>query len=503
MTTTRVDGSDAEHGPAPTTVAQADQGETAPPASARSEAPAPAIIATLGLAALLTGAALPMVDFFIVNVALPSIDSDLGASTATLELVVAGYGIAYALFLVVGARLGDHFGRRRLFGAGLAAFTLASLLCGVAPSAGLLVAFRVLQGASAALMLPQALSTIQAATDGAQKARAISVFSAVGGLSAVVGQVIGGVLVTANLSGLSWRPIFLVNVPIGLVALILTVRTVPETRSPSPLRVDRLGTAVFGVAMLALLIPLTEGRSWGWPWWTWALLAAFVPSSAAFVWAERRAEKCGRAPLLPPSVMGMPTVRRGLLINAPWFAVFGGFMFAYAVTLQSDLGLSALQSGLGLAAMAVGAFISSLLSPRAVRWAGSLVVSYGAGLQGLGILTTLAATAAFWPQLKVLELTPGLFVTGLGQGLVMSTLYRVVLSKVPPDQAGVGSGALTTSQQAALATGVAVIGSLFAGLRSTTTLGPEGAFLVVLGIQAAVAAIIVVFARSLPDLRVA
>ena len=459
-------------------------------------------LAPLGLAALLTGAALPMVDFFIVNVALPTIDSDLSASTAALELVVAGYGVAYALFLVVGARLGDHFGRRRIFTAGLAAFTLASLLCGVAPSAGLLVAFRVLQGASAALMLPQALSTIQATTDGEPRARAISLFSAVGGLSAVVGQVIGGVLVAADVWGLSWRPIFLVNVPIGLAALALTVRGVPETRSPHPLRVDRLGTAAFGVAILALLIPLTEGRSLGWPWWTWVLLAVFVLSTVAFARIERRAEERGLAPLLPPSVLRMPTMRRGLALNAPWFGVFGGFMFAYAVTLQSGLGLSALQSGLGLAPMAIGAFVTSLLSPRAARRVGSLVVSYGAGVQGLGILTTLAAVVAFWPHVKVLELAPGLFVTGLGQGLVMSTLYRVVLSKVPPDQAGVGSGALTTSQQAAIAIGVAVIGSLFAALRPANVLGLEGAFLVVLGIQAAVAAIIVVFARSLPDVRV-
>ena len=489
MTTTRRDGGYADRGSAPTI-------------QPGSVAPAPTLMTALGLAALLTGAALPMVDFFIVNVALPTIDADLGASTAALELVVAGYGVAYALFLVVGARLGDHFGRRRLFAAGLAAFTLASLVCGVAPSADLLVAFRVLQGAAAALMLPQTLSTIQAATDGEPRARAISLFSAVGGLAAVVGQVIGGVLVAADLWGLGWRPIFLVNVPIGLAALVLTVRAVPETRSPNPLRVDRLGTVVFGVAVLALLIPLTEGRSLGWPWWTWALLALFVLSAVAFVRVERRAEQRGLAPLLPPSVLRMPTMRRGLALNAPWFAVFGGFSFAYAITVQSGLGLSALQSGLGLAPMAIGAFVTSLLSPRAVRRVGSLVVSYGAGVQGLGILTTLAAVAAFWPQVTVLELAPGLFVTGLGQGLVMSTLYRVVLSKVPPDQAGVGSGALTTSQQAALAIGVAVIGSLFAALRPASALGLEGAFLVVLGVQAAVAAILVVFARSLPDVRV-
>jgi EmrB/QacA subfamily drug resistance transporter len=492
VTTTRLAGGDADN----------DSAATTPPDSVHSSAPAPAAMAPLGLAAMLTGAALPMVDFFIVNVALPTIDSDLGASTAALELVIAGYGIAYALFLVVGARLGDHVGRRRVFSAGLAAFTLASLLCGVAPNAGLLVAFRVVQGVSAAFMLPQTLSTIQAATDGAPKARAISLFSAVGGLAAIVGQVIGGVLVAANVWGLSWRPIFLVNVPIGLIALVLTARAVPETRSPNPPHVDRLGTAIFGVALLALLIPLTEGRSLGWPWWTWALLVLSLLSAVAFMRVERRAEQRGLTPLLPPSLMHMPTMRKGLTITVPWFAVFGGFMFAYVVTLQSGIGVGALQSGLGLAPMAIGAFISSLLSPRAVRRVGSLVVSYGAGLQGLGILTTLTTVATFWPHVKVLELAPGLFVTGLGQGLVMSTLYRVVLSKVPPDKAGVGSGALTTSQQAAVAIGVAVFGTLFTALRPAATLGLEGAFLIVLGLQAAVAAIIVVIARSLPDLRI-
>src|SRR5882724_156992 len=232
-----------------------------------------------GLATVLLGTALPMIDFFIVNVALPTINVNLHASTSTLELVVAGYGIGYALLLVLGGRLGDTFGRRKLFLAGITAFTLTSLLCGLAPTAGLLVVARALQGASAAMMLPQVLSTIQATTTGQRRSKALGFYGAVGGLSSVVGQLLGGALVSADIAGTSWRPIFLVNVPVGIIGLLLARRTVPETRSANPIGIDRLGTLLLGVTLLALLIPLMEGGALGWPAWMLALLGV-VPFGA-------------------------------------------------------------------------------------------------------------------------------------------------------------------------------------------------------------------------------
>src|ERR687886_2478042 len=223
-----------------------------------------------------------MIDFFIVNVALPSMAADLDASTAVLELVVSGYATAYAVLLVVGGRLGDAFGRRRLFLTGMAAFTLTSLLCGLAATAPALVAARVLQGAAAALLVPQTLATIQATGTAASRARAVGWFGATGGIAAVVGQVLGGVLVSADVAGSSWRPIFLVNVPIGLAGLVLGRTLVPETRSPLAARPDLPGTVLLAGAVVAVLLPLTQGRAEGWPAWSVVLLASAPLWAAAF-----------------------------------------------------------------------------------------------------------------------------------------------------------------------------------------------------------------------------
>lgn len=440
-----------------------------------------------------------MIDFFIVNVALPTIDATLHASTATLELVVAGYGIGYALLLVLGGRLGDTYGRRRLFMAGMAAFTLTSLLCGIAPTAMTLVLARVLQGASSAMMLPQALSTIQATTTGQQRSRALGYYGAVGGLSSVVGQLLGGVLVSANIAGTSWRPIFLVNVPIGLVGLILARRTVPETRSEHPIGIDRLGTAALGVTLLALLVPLMEGSALGWPVWCWVLLGSAPFAGTLFVIVERRAERAGRVPLLPPSIMRMRSMRQGLTLAVPFFGGFGGFMFVYAVTLQDSLHLTPFDAGLALTPLAVGFLIVSLISSRLVaRLGGPTVVSYGAVIMGLGVAVTIVTTLLSWPHLTVLALSPGMALIGIGNAMTMTTLFRVVLSGVPAERAGVGSGALATTQQTSLALGVATLGTLFASLSAAHEWGTRNAFVLVLGVLLVVAAILTVGGRRLP-----
>jgi MFS family permease len=456
-----------------------------------------ATLTAAGLTTVLLGTALPMIDAFIVNVALPTIDRNLHASTATLELVVAGYSIGYALLLVLGGRLGDSFGRRRLFLIGMAAFTLASLLCGVAPTATTLVLARVAQGGAAAMLLPQVLSTIQATTTGQRRSKALGYFGAVGGLSSVVGQLLGGVLVSANIAGTSWRPIFLVNVPVGIVGLVLARRTVPETRSANPIGVDRLGTVLLGATLLAVLVPLTEGGSLGWPVWSWALLAVSPLVAVAFVLVERRVERVGRVPLLPPSIMRMPSMRHGLLLAVPFFAGFGGFMFVFAVTLQDSLHLSPIKAGLALTPLAVGFFVVSLVSSRLVTRFGARVVPYGAVIQGLGIAVTIGATLLTWPNLTVLDLAPGMVLMGIGNAMTMTTLFRVVLSGVPAERAGVGSGALATTQQTSLALGVATVGSLFAGLSAAGELGTRNAFVLVLGVLLVIAAVIAVAGRAL------
>jgi MFS family permease len=460
----------------------------------------PRTLTAAGLTVILVGVLLPMIDFFIVNVALPTIDADLRATQPLLELVVSGYATAYALLLVLGGRLGDSLGRKRLFLAGMAAFTATSLACGLAPTATFLVIGRVAQGASAAMMVPQVLATIQAATTGERRTRALGRYGAAGGLAAVLGQVLGGLLVSANIDGLGWRPIFLVNVPIGLAGLILAKRYVPDTRHGAPAPIDGVGTILLGVTLLAVLVPLTEGRSLGWPAWTIGLLVLAPLAATAFAAAERRVERSGRSPLVPPSLLQHPSMRRGLALALPFFGGFGAFMFCYALLVQQGLHASALTAGLGLVPMAATFLLASLSTSRLLARYGAKVLSAGGLLQAIGLVILGLTVSMAWPHLAVIDLAPGLAVAGLGQGLVMSPLFGIVLSEVPAVIAGAGSGVLTTTQQSALALGVATLGSLFLALAGDGT-GISSAFIVVLAVQVVVAVGVAAGARRLPGWR--
>ena len=473
---------------------------TSPQGAIRRTHHEPHTLTTAGLTVILVGVLLPMIDFFIVNVALPTIDTDLRASQPLLELVVSGYATAYALLLVLGGRLGDSLGRKRLFLAGMAAFTTTSLACGLAPTATFLVIARVAQGASAAMMVPQVLATIQAATTGEQRTRALGRYGAAGGLAAVLGQVLGGLLVSANIDGLGWRPIFLVNVPIGLAGLVLAKRFVPDTRHGAPAPIDGPGTVLLGITLLAVLVPLTEGRSLGWPAWTIALLFVAPVAGTMFGAFERKAERSGRSPLVPPSLLRHPSMRRGLLLALPFFAGFAAFMFSYALLVQTGLHVSALTAGLGLVPMAVTFLVASLNTSRLLARFGAKVLCAGGLLQAAGLVILGITVYVGWPHLSVIDLAPGLAVAGFGQGLVMSPLFGIVLSEVPAAVAGAGSGVLTTTQQSALALGVATLGSLFLALAGDGT-GIRSAFIVVLAVQVVVAAAVAAGARGLPGWR--
>lgn len=449
-----------------------------------------------GLTTVLLGAFLPMLDFFIVNVALPTIDHDLAAGPAVLELVAAGYGIAFAVLLVLGGRLGDAVGRRRLFVAGAAAFAVTSLACGLAPTAWTLVAARVAQGASAALLIPQVLATITAATEGARRARALGIYGAVGGISVVIGQVLGGLLVSADLFGTGWRAVFLLNVPFALATAVFAVRWVPQTRSPRAAGLDLPGTALLTAALLALFVPLMEGRAVGWPLWTWLLLAAFPFLATAFLVVERRTEAAGRVPLVPLSLVRIPEMRRGLGIALPYFTGFGGFMFVIAILLQQGLHQDPVAAGWALVPMAVGYFGASLAGPRLVGRFGSRVITVGAAVQGTGLAALAAVALADPAQLSVPRMLPGIALAGIGQGLIGMPLFRVVLSQVPAEQAGVGGGVLATTQQSSLALGVAAVGTLFLGL--VPGLGMARALAVVLTVQLAGSVVIALLSVRLP-----
>ncbi len=455
-------------------------------------------LTTVGLIAVLLGSFLATTDFSIVNVALPTIDADLHASAGMLQLVVAGYGTPFALLLVIGGRLGDAFGRRRLFSIGMGAFTLASLLCGLAPSIGWLVLARAAQGAAAAMMVPQVLSTIQATTTGDRRAQALGAFGATGALAAAAGQVLGGALVTLNIGGTQWRTIFLVNLPIGLLGILLAARRVPDSRSGEPAAIDPAGTALLTAAVAGVLIPLTEGRTLGWPWWSILLLASVPFSVLAFLWVERGLERAGRVPLVPLSIVRVRSMSGGLLVTLLFFAGLGGFMFVYPLSLQGAAHLTAIEAGSAIVPMALGFLVTSLSVSRLLRQFGSRVIVVGLLLGTLGVTMLSATLVEIWPHVDPLLLAPSMLVAGVGWGLVISPLFGIVLSEVPARRVGAGSGVLATTQQIASSLGVATLGSLFMVQQQADHLGSLCALVMVLVLLAALGGLAAVVARRIP-----
>lgn len=431
-------------------------------------APADRRFGAAALATLLAGAVLPMLSFFVVNVALPAIGTDLHASPGALQLVVGSYGIANASLVVVGGRLGDAFGRRRLFLTGLLAFAAFSLLCAVAPTVGTLLAARVGQGVGAALMTPQVLATIAHTLTGPDRARAVGLFGAVGGVAAALGQILGGVLVTADLLGTGWRAVFLLNVLVAAVAFPAAVRLLPETRAAQRLPVDLAGAGVLALTLVALLLPLTEGRALSWPTWTWVTLLAAAPLVALLGAHQSRAERTGRTPLVPPSVLRLREMRLGLGIALLFFTSFGGFMFAFSLAAQAGAGMSALECGLAILPLALGFLVMSVAGPRLEARLGASVITLGALTMAVGYALLVLTTWLVWPDVSPLVLAPAMLVAGLGQGMVMMPLFGVVLRQVPVAQAGLGSGILITTQQTCLALGAATLGTAYLSLAGSS-----------------------------------
>jgi MFS family permease len=448
-----------------------------------------------GVLILLTGAFLPIMDFFITNVALPSIDASLHASQVALELVIAGYGVAYAALLVMGGRLGDRFGRHRMFLGALVGFVLASLACGLAPTVDFLIVARIVQGATAALLIPQVLATFHHTLDGERKARALALYGATSGIAAVVGQLVGGLLVSADIAGTSWRPIFLVNLPIGLVVLLVASRIVPATRSEHPVGIDLPGTVLFAAALTCLLVPLTAGHVVGWPWWTWAMLALAGLLCVATYVVERAAEKRGEVPLLPPSLLRLRSMSRGLVMVLAFSVGFGAFMFVFALTVQNGLHEDAFHSGLAILPMALLFLAGSLFAPRLITRLGRGALSAGAVIQVVGLGALVAVLVGDWPHVSLWALALPLALVGAGQSMLFAGLFRSVLADVPAHLGGVGGGVLITLQQAGLALGVATLGTLYVSLEPH---GISHAFATVEYVQMAIVALLAVGAAALP-----
>jgi MFS family permease len=452
----------------------------------------------IGVYVLLAGAFLPIADFFIVNVALPTIGTTLNATSAGLELVVAVYGIAYATMLVLGGRLGDRFGRHTLFQIGLAGFIAASLACGVAPSIELLIAARLAQGATAAMLVPQVLAICHAHLDGARKAQALALYGATSGIAAVIGQLAGGLLVSADIAGTSWRPIFLINVPLGLAVFLAARAVLPESRAAHPAGMDVLGTVLFAAMLAALLVPLTEGSAAGWPVWTFVMLAAALALAVIVYAVESRREARGEIPLLPPSLLRLASVWRGLMMITPYSVGFGGFMFVIALTLQDGLKADAFQSGLIILPMAAMFFIGSTISPRLIARFGRAALAAGGLVQAMGLAWLIALIWHGWPQVPLRALILPLLLIGGGQSMLFSGLFRVVLTDVPAHLAGIGGGVLITLQQAGLALGVATLGTLYLALAPRSI---PGGFAAAIGIQLAIILLLVAGTRLLPRFK--
>lgn len=416
------------------------------------------------LAVVLTAQFMAIFDQFVVNVALPTIGRDLRASFGELQFIVAGYALAYAVLLITGGRLGDIVGRKRLFLTGMGAFTVASALCGVALSPGVLIGFRVLQGFGAAIMTPQVLAILQTTFTGRSRDTAFGAFGATNGLAGILGQAGGGLLVRADLFGLGWRTAFLINIPIGVAAILLAARYVPESRSPTTRSLDLGGVGIVSVGLLLLAFPLVAGQDAGWPPWAWACLVASLPVLAGFVWFEGRVRARGDAPLMDPALFAQPVFRVGMIARFILFAANAGYFLILALTLQIGLHFSPFEAGLTFLPDAIGFFIAATLTPRLVRLLGVRLIPVGVALKCVGLMGAILTLWQVGDAAQGWHLAPTLFLQGFGTGLTAAPLVGFILAGVRGDAVGSASGVLNTAQQLSSAFGVALTGVLFAAL---------------------------------------
>jgi EmrB/QacA subfamily drug resistance transporter len=405
-----------------------------------------------------------VLDFFIVNVALPSMQSDLHAGNSAIEWVVAGYALTSAVFLIAASRLGDRFGRRRALSVGLALFTLSSAVCGVAGSADVLVAGRLVQGAAAAVMMPNVLALISVIYgQESERIRALSAYGMVMGLAAVGGQLIGGVLVQVDVAGLGWRSCFLINLPIGGVALVLAPRLVPESRDPAARRLDALSTTLVTVGLTAIVLPLVEGRQHGWPAWTWISLALAPAILFAFAVRQRRLSRAGAAPLVEPRLFRVRAFSAGLVTQLVFWCGQASFFLVLALYLQRGRGLDALQAGLVFTILAAAYLVASLRAPALSMRHGRRLLGIGALVLAGGHLLLLATVSDVGVGGSVATLAPSLLLIGAGMGLVIAPLATIVMAGVEPRHAGDASGALSAMQNVGNSLGVAIVGVIFFG----------------------------------------
>jgi MFS family permease len=443
---------------------------------------APWALATVAL----TGQAMASLDSAIVNVAGPAMQRDLHLSGPALQLAIYSYLLVYAVALVTGARLGSRCGYGRLFSYGVAIFTASSLACGLAVTPVMLVAARTAQGAGAALLVPQVLSLLQLTFHGERRRRAISAYGLVLAVGVAVGQVLGGILVTADLFGTGWRPIFLVNVPAGLAVLAVAVGRLPQGPQAAGSRLDLAGAGSLAAGILALIIPLTFGADAGWPPWSWPVLMAGAAALAVFAAHERRLARTGREPLIDPALLIRPGVRAGLAGIFTLHASYGGLLFTTALYLQHFLHQSPLRSGLIFAAYAAGFATASLTWTRLpAAWQPRLPQAAFAAFTAAALLLAWLTGTSGWPW----QATPMLLIAGAAHGTGFGALAHRTAAGVTTEHTAAFSGVLATVNQLAIVTGIAVAGTLYLSAARATPLAPMSVVLLTLAIALTLARI--------------
>lgn len=422
----------------------------------------------LALVAVALAFVMDLLDTTIVNVAIPSIGATIGADRAALEWIIAGYATAFAVLLIVGGRLGDSHGYRRMFLTGICLFTVTSMACGLAPDALSLQIARVLQGASAALMVPQVMALVQVMYPPEQRYKVYTVFGFLGGFSAALGPIVGGLLIDANWFNLGWRLTFLINLPIGLFSLFAGWRLLPPGRGVNATPVDLIGAALSVLVLFALLTPLIEGPEHGWPVGLLLLLAATLPLGWGTVRYLRWRQAARGDALVPPSLFKLRKVVLGLLCTLSINPVLPGYLLVMTFVLQEGMGLSASQMAYACAPIAFGAMGGiTLIGPRLFKLFGIRVMMVGASVTACSLC--LAAWAVHGGQLLPWALGVAQFGMGLGMGLCGPQLSNATLQDVPMSDAGVASGMFTAVQQIAAALGVALAGLLFFRARPAET----------------------------------
>ena len=418
----------------------------------------------LAFAVILSATLLGVLDFLIVNLALPAIKQSTGASDAQVQLTVAVYGLSFAVCLITGGRLGDLFGRKKIFQIGMAGFTFASVLCGFSQSGEQLIAFRIVQGAFAALMSPQVLATIQVMFVGRERDLATSYVGIAVGIGSLLGNVLGGYLVSANLFGLGWRPIFFVNVPIGITALVLSSILLRESKSERAQKLDIAGALLSGLALFLLIFPISEGRERGFPPWTWAMVAGAGVVAWFWHWYEKQLAKAGGSPLVPMELFESKGYGRGITSILLLFSGMSSTSFVVGQFLQRGLGLDTKHAGIIFGALSLSFLLASIGSTKIVARIGTKTLLIGLTILQLGQALLIGAALYWRGSLNPYAMMPILFVFGLGQGLCVPQIIRQTMNTVGTQNAGAASGVLSTAQQVAFSLGVSVVGGVFYAL---------------------------------------